>query len=304
MHHRVIGITNPAKLSQETDAFRVEREREKPVLIPYDDIGMLIIDSDEVILTSRLVSALAERNIGVIFTGQNHMPSALVQPYAAHTLHAETLRLQMGASVPKAKSVWKQIVTAKIRAQASLLSHIKQPSPKLASLADQVLSGDSRNHEAQAASLYWKRLMGAEFYRDASYSGANSMLNYGYAVLRAMVARALCGAGLHPAIGVHHRNRYNPFALADDAMEPFRPLVDAMVYQYLQNHEEPEDLTPPIKRYLVKVTVLTVRIAGKDHHILEGLEKYAAYLRRGICEDARKVTIPEPIWSAVTDLCG
>lgn len=301
MHHRVVQVTKPAHLCLQHKSLRVRLENQDEALIPFEDLGVLILDGPEITLTAPLLAVLAESNIAVIFTAANHMPCGVLQPLSGHNLHAETLGLQIQCSRPKAKRVWQQIVQAKINHQADLLRYLKRPSPKLAGLAAQVGSGDPENREGQAAALYFPRVFGNDFYRDRGRPGTNAMLNYGYAVLRALVARALTGAGLHPALGIHHHNRYNPYALADDAMEPLRPLVDALVANYLSREEEPETLTPAIKRYLVKVSVLPVIFAENERNMLDALELYAASLRRGICEEARKINLPRPIWSAVTE---
>lgn len=304
MHHRVVQVTRPAHLALQHKSLRIRLDNDEGALIPFDDLGVLILDGPEITLTAPLLATLAENNIAVLFTAANHMPCAVLQPLSGHSLHTETLGLQINCSRPKAKRIWQQVVQAKIEHQADLLRYLNRPSPKLAGLVAQVGSGDPENREGQAAALYFPRLMGDDFYRDRMLPGSNAMLNYGYAVLRALVARALTGAGLHPALGIHHHNRYNAFALADDAMEPLRPLVDAMVAQYLAHEPEPEELTPALKRYLVRVSVLPIKITETDRNMLDGLELYAASLRRGICEEARRISIPRPIWSAVTESCG
>lgn len=304
MHHRVLYVSNPAILDQHLSAIQLRVKGRDPILIPFEDVGVIVLDGTQHSITAQLISACAQYNIAIVFTSDNHLPSSLLLPVAAHTQHPRILRQQIVCSAPKSKRLWQQVVSEKVSAQAGLLRTLNKKSPKIEALIPKILSGDKTNIEGQAASLYWPKLMGKGFYRDFNFPGINAMLNYGYAILRAIIARSLCGAGLHPALGIHHHHRENAFALADDAMEPLRPLVDALVYHFLQTNPEPESLAPAVKRFLVQITVLPVNFAGNECHILDACEKYAASLRRGICEDARKIQIPTPIWSAVIDKCG
>jgi CRISPR-associated protein Cas1 len=224
-------------------------------------------------------------------------PVAVYIPFAAHHQHALILRKQSEAGEPTKKRIWQQIVQAKIRNQAgSLLLHAstapqRRASAELQHMATQVLSGDSGNLEAFAAARYFVSMFGKGFVRGAEEGDLrNSMLNYGYALVRAAVTRALCGAGLHPSFGVFHHNRYDPYALADDAMEPLRPLVDSRVKSYAgQNTAE---LTPEIKRYLYPILTATVSLDGQRLPLMPALEQYSANLRRCILSESRRLNCP------------
>lgn len=282
----------------------LSRPGEDDLLLPPEDLGAVVLDGESISFSAQAASLLAASNVALLVSDEKHLPVGLLQPLASHSTHAETLRRQAECSQPKKKRAWQQVVQAKIASHASLLAHLGKPDRKIAAMEEKVLSGDSTNMEGQAAARYWTRLMGDDFVRDRGLPGFNSLLNYGYAVIRSLMARSLCGAGLHPALGIYHRNRYNPYALADDMMEPYRALVDWAALRVLEQEPELEALTPSIKRSLLKVTQGTVFLAGTEHHLQDGFDKLASSLRRVLCEEGRKLDIPEVRWSAVTSRCG
>jgi CRISP-associated protein Cas1 len=302
--NRIVHVGEGGYLQLHLKSLRITKQGEQIALIPFEDIAIVILDGPEITITAPLIAEFANNNVSLVVCNEKHLPNALLQPLEANSIHTEVLRLQIKCSVPKQKRIWQQIITAKVDCQAQLLSVVGRKDTKLENLVNKIMSGDATNIEGQAAARYWKLLLGEDFIRDFNSPGANSMLNYGYAVLRATVTRALCGTGLHPAIGIHHHNRYNPYALADDAIEPLRPLVDCLVINYLQNNPEPDELDAKIKKYLLQLLVLPVIYAGKEYTILGACDRYAASLKRGICEEARKIEIPLPKWSAVFDVCG
>ena len=269
-----------------------------------EDIHSVILDGYNINLTAQLASTLSVNNVALIFSDEKHIPSGLMLPISGHSTSAEILRKQIECTVPKAKNIWQQIVKAKITCQSEMLDAIQKPSTALKLHIEKVKSGDPDNHEGQAAGKYWRLMVGDDFRRDFDEPGANAMLNYGYAIVRSVIARSLVGTGLHPSLGVHHRNRYNAFALADDAMEPLRPLVDLSVYQYLLHFDAPEELTPHIKKFLVKVLVFPLEFAGNEMSFLDACDRYATSLRQGICENNRKINIPRPLWSQSIGVCG
>jgi CRISPR-associated protein Cas1 len=197
--------------------------------VPLDDIAALIATARGTSLSTALIAALAERGTPIVLCGANFAPTTLVFPLAGHHAQQRRMEAQLDRTRPLAKRLWAQTVSAKLRAQAAALAEAGQPYGALMRLAALVRSGDPDNLEAQGARRYWPLLMGADFRRDPALPGANALLNYGYAVLRAGVARAICAAGLHPSLGIFHRHPQNSLALADDLMEPFRPLVDLAV---------------------------------------------------------------------------
>jgi CRISPR-associated protein Cas1 len=226
------------------------------------------------------------------------MPLSCVVPFEANALHAKTLREQVECSLPKKKQIWKQVARAKIEAQAAALvacrgeARAKVVAASLLSMAQDVRSGDPDNLEAQAAADYFAALFGDEFVRDRELPGTNAALNYGYAILRAMIARALVGAGLHPALGVHHRGPANSFNLADDAIEPLRPMVDEAVFRLDRALLDEPRLPKEARAELLKITVSAVKIAGKRLPIEQALERYAASWKEALCGEARRLAIP------------
>ena len=217
--------------------------------VPLDDIGGVIVTARDATLTSQVLAALAERGVPVVLSGADYLPSAVVYPLVGHHAQGQRFRAQIDRTRPLAKQLWSQVVKAKIERQAWALRQIGRQAGALDMLARQVRSGDPANLEAQAARRYWTLLMGRDFQRDQAGGAANGMLNYGYAVIRAAVARAICASGLHPGIGIFHSNRSNPMPLADDLMEPFRPVVDLAVRRLLDAHHGEVDAD--VKRSLV-----------------------------------------------------
>ncbi|MDB4229940.1 type II CRISPR-associated endonuclease Cas1 [Paracoccaceae bacterium] len=213
--------------------------------VPFDDILSLIIHAHGVTYTNSLVVELAKRGTPIVICGSNHSPEAVVWPISGHHAQGARMRAQWNASRPLLKQLWKAVVIKKIHMQAAALNAFGFPDAGLLNLSNQVKSGDLDNIEAQAARRYWPMIMGKKFRRDRNLDGANAMLNYGYTILRATTSRAILGAGLHPTIGIHHHNSMNSFALSDDLMEPFRPLIDCMVVGLIRNgHIE---VTPEVK---------------------------------------------------------
>lgn len=229
--------------------------------VALDDIHAVIVHAHGVTWTGNIVAALAGRGAPIVFCASNHSPVAVTLPLAGHHAQGGRMRAQWEASRPFCKQLWRRIVQAKIRMQGSLLAaRGVAEAVAFPHIAGRVKSGDPDNREAQAARRYWPLLMGADFRRGRTQGGANALLNYGYAVMRATVARAVVAAGLHPTIGIHHANRGNGLALADDLVEPFRPLVDALVAALAA--QGIGELDPPLKRRFARLIAFDVRIAG------------------------------------------
>ncbi|MBE7734538.1 type II CRISPR-associated endonuclease Cas1 [Devosia faecipullorum] len=222
--------------------------------IPLDDISALIVHAHGTLWSTSVFTRLSDRGIPVVICGTNHAPAAMVWPLEGHHLQGARMRAQLAASRPLAKQLWSQIIKSKIRMQGNILARNGQEAGAFDLLARKVRSGDPDNIEAQAARRYWKLLFGPNFNRDQDAPGINSLLNYGYTVLRATLSRAICAAGLHPTIGVFHANRANAFALADDLMEPYRPLVDQMVLDLVRGGET--EITSETKTMLAAITTL------------------------------------------------
>jgi CRISPR-associated protein Cas1 len=260
---RIVDIaTDGRHLSLYRGFLVVSAEGEEIGRVALDDIHAVILHAHGITWSANLVAALAERGAPVVFCGSNHAPIAVTLPIEGHHAQNARFRAQWDASKPLAKQLWRRIVSAKIAMQGSLLAARGVPEAEaLLGMARRVQSGDPGNLEAQAARRYWPLLMGPAFRRDRDSPGANALLNYGYAVIRASVARAVVAAGLHPTIGIDHANRGNAFALADDLVEPFRPLVDALVVAMIERGIT--ELDPRGKRRFARLVALDLRIGGE-----------------------------------------
>jgi CRISPR-associated protein Cas1 len=255
MTNRIIEISDPlVSLSMLRGFLIVKVDSTEKARIAFEDIGILILNGTGATITTNLLNSLLEAGTMIVVLGNNYLPSGIFYPTNPHYLHKQKINLQIQSSKPLEKRLWQQVVKAKILNQATILSYFTTDNEKqLFELAKKVSSGDKENLEAQAARKYWQRLFGSDFRRNFDSSGINSMLNYGYAVLRAATARAIFASGLHPAIGIHHSNQENAFCLVDDLMEPFRPIVDFMVKKIAEENKNIEELTPEIKKSLTKI---------------------------------------------------
>ncbi len=236
MIKRTIDISEPAYLHLKNQQFCIDKQGELVAQIPIEDLGVVILQNPAIVMTQALMVACQKNNVAVVFCDERHIPYSVLLPLSeGNTLHSKILQQQINITLPTKKRLWQRIVQHKINAQAQTLKNINQSAVLLERLATQVKPGDPDNLEAQAAQAYWKLLFGQNFKRDSDLAGINSVLNYGYSIMRAMVARAIVSGGLHPTIGLNHHNQYNGLCLADDLMEPFRPWVDFEVYQMAEN---------------------------------------------------------------------
>jgi len=244
---RIVDISTDGRhLSAHRGFLIVSEDRQEIGRVPLDDVAALIVHAHGVTWTTNLIVALAERGALMVLCAANHAPVAVCLPVEGHHAQNAHFRAQWEAGRPLLKQLWRRIVVSKITWQRSILEAHGKSAEAFDLMARRVGSGDPDNVEAQAARRYWPILMGQDFRRDRSAEGTNSLLNYGYTVLRSMVARAVVAAGLHPTIGVHHANRGNAFALADDLIEPFRPLVDSLTCRLMERGVT--SLTPEAKR--------------------------------------------------------
>jgi len=294
MIKRIIEIsTSPAYISVKDMQLVLKREGDVVGSIPIEDIGVLIVDHPGCTYSHAALNELLANNVAVVICGKNHHPNGLLLPLDANSLQSERFRVQISVKVPVKKRLWKQLVQAKIRHQAWCLDACqKEGGDGLRLLAKKVKSGDTGNHEAQAAARYWKLLLGKGFRRQRDGLPPNGMLNYGYMILRAAVARALCGGGLHPSFGLHHHNRYNAYPLADDVMEPFRPLIDQMVFKYWSQGEG--CVSPEMKKSLLGVLSQDVFLAGEKRPVMNALHFLSANLLRSLAGDEPCLVIPTP----------
>lgn len=291
---RTIEISQqPAHLTVKLGQFILQRGGETVGSIPCEDLGMVLVDNPGTTYSHAALAALADSDAALIVCGRNHMPTAVLLPLADHSQVVWRINEQLSAGKPLRKQLWRQLVQAKIRGQAKNLPNDEPAHRKLLELARNVRSGDPSNVEARAAKVYWAHWLPAEkFRRDTKGDGLNAILNYGYAVLRAAVARAIVSAGLLPVLGIHHSNRSNAFCLADDLMEPLRPLVDARARRlHLQGQHE---LVPPVKAELLKVLAEPVCLANQKGPLMVNLQRMTASLVRCYQGEAKRLEIPQP----------
>ena len=261
--------------------------------IPFRDIAVLIASHPQISLTQAVLSALGAAGGIFVTCDERHMPAAMSLPLVVHSLQTERFAEQASMALPKKKRLWKEIVRAKIQAQARLLEQRTASDRGLSALSGRVRSGDAGNLEAYAARIYWKALFGENgFRRDPESGGVNACLNYGYAVLRAIVARALCGAGLHPSLGLHHHNRYDPFCLADDLMEPFRPLVDGQVARIAEGPGKDFPLDREAKRIVLEALLGRFTADHESRTLFDWVSRSAASLAATIEGTGEAIEVP------------
>jgi len=291
---RTVEISRePAHLSVRNRQLVLKRDGAVVGSIPCEDIGVVLVDHPQTTYTHAALATLADSDAAVVICGDNHLPAAILLPLAAHSQVVWRLNQQLAVGLPLAKQLWKQIVAAKVRAQAANLPAESAPHKKLLALAREVRSGDPTNIEAQAARVYWQHwLCDESFRRDADADGLNSFLNYGYAVIRAGVARAIVAAGLLPSLGVHHKHRGNAFCLADDLMEPLRPVVDDRVRE--MHRLGYEALNQPAKAALLEVLTLSMRLGEQTGPLMVMLHRLVASLVRCYAGESKRLEIPTP----------
>lgn len=261
--------------------------------VPIEDIGVVVLDNKQITITQGALAELVANSAAVITCDSKCMPTGMLLPLSGNTLYQERFRNQIEAAIPLRKQLWQQTVKAKIENQAYCLQKNTAKSfVPLHVLARKVRSDDADNHEAQAAAYYWKNLFSDGFTRDKDGIPPNNLLNYGYAILRAVIARALVGSGLLPVYGIHHHNRYNAYCLADDIMEPYRPFVDDLVISTMKKMEVSDDLTVELKREMLSIPVLDVSIGGKRSPLMIAAGLTTASLAKCYNGEAREISYP------------
>lgn len=299
MLNRVLEIAEENRyLSLKRGFIVIQQGNEELGSVPLDDIAVLLLSAQGVTLTKNVINALSEKGCITIFCGTNYIPLSMVLPIASHTYFTKIIKNQINATEPFKKRVWQQIVIQKIKNQSLSLGYTKKPeAEKLKMIADTVKSGDTDNREAYAAKLYWKALFGESFIRDKNGDGINAFLNYGYAIMRAGMARAICAHGLLPALGIHHDNNLNQFCLADDFFEIYRPLVDNLVYKLWENGER--ELTPQNKKILVGLLKIKVHTSGCDTQAVQSMQYMVSSFVNAL--EAGKTDIELPVWEGNAD---
>ncbi|MGD8781323.1 MAG: type II CRISPR-associated endonuclease Cas1 [Ignavibacteria bacterium] len=263
--------------------------------VPIEDIGIMIVDHGQVTLTHGLIAALLENNSALVTCNNKHLPTGLFLSLDGGHTQAERFQEQIESSVPLKKQLWQQTISAKIRNQAVLLKRKSVPITNMLNWAKKVRSGDPDNYEARAAAYYWKNLFPGilEFTRDRYGEPPNQLLNYGYAILRAIVARGLVASGLLPTLGIHHHNKYNAYCLADDVMEPYRPFVDDIVYKIVRVGEDFYELSTSIKKQLLEIATVDILIENKKSPLMVGLQRTTSTLAKCFACERRKIIYPE-----------
>ena len=294
MIKRTLYFGNPCSLKKRDMQILVDAEAKEKVTIPIEDVGIIILDNPQISITQALLSSLIENNVAVLISDQKHLPFGLTLPMFSHHAFTEKLYQQLEGSQPLKKNLWQQTIIAKITNQAALLKELEIDNGKLLQYARIVKSGDPQNVEGRAAAFYWDRLFGeqSEFTRSRYGEAPNNLLNYGYAILLAIMARALTASGLLPAIGIHHRNKYNPWCLASDIMEPYRPFVDRLVYEIMLEEEEIDLLSSTLKKRLLQIPVIDIMIEGKSSPLMVGVQRTTASLSACFEGSMRKILYP------------
>ncbi len=305
MIKRTLYFGNPAYLSlssrqlviRKTESQKEGAQGEETYTRAIEDIGVLVVDHPQVTLTSALISALLDNNVAIITCDSHHMPTGLLLPLSGNTLQSERFNAQINASLPLKKQLWQQTIKQKIANQAAVLRKLTSAETRcMDKWFNDVRSGDINNLEGRAAAYYWKNLFAQEiehFKRGREEDAPNHLLNYGYAILRAIIARALVSSGLLPTLGIHHHNRYNAYCLADDIMEPYRPYVDAHVLTLIRQEGFQEELTKEHKAYLLQIPTLDVIVEGKRSPLLVAASLTTASLAKCFTNELRKISYPK-----------
>lgn len=311
MIKRTLEISrDPAHLAVRHEQLQLRREGNIVASIPCEDLGVIVVDHPQTTYTHAALATLMESDAVVIICGRDHLPCGVLTPVADHTQVVWRIHSQIGVSLPMKKRLWQQLVRAKILAQAANLEPNSVPFRRLKEFAAAVRSGDPDNREAHAHKSYWDawlfcapaELQPISFRRDPDLPGINALLNYGYAIVRAALARVIVAAGLHPALGLHHSNRSNAFCLADDLIEPLRPLVDARVRQLAFAGES--ELTQQVKGQLLDLLTEEMQTGDFKGPLAVALHRYLASLVKCYEGTARELEIPIQCPSAVTAPCG
>jgi len=295
MIKRTLFFGNPAYLSTKNEQLIVEF----PSLlttqsVPIEDIGIVVLENIQITITNALLEKLINNNVSLINCNQQHMPIGMLMPLNGHTEQSERFKHQINASAPLKKNLWQQTVSYKILNQAALLKQYSVPIENMIYWAKNVNSGDTLNHEARAAGYYWKNLITVEnFTRHQDGDPPNNLLNYGYAILRAITARALVCSGLLPTLGIFHKSKYNAYCLADDIMEPYRPFVDMIVCSIIETEVSIDELTLDIKKQLLSIATIDVVIENKKSPLMVAMSRTTNSLNECFEGTARKILYPE-----------
>ena len=293
MRNRILEIAeSPARLRIERSSLVVDVEPE-PVRFPLEDIAVVIVAHPQVSYTQAVLCELASVGGTFITCDRSRMPIGILLPLDANSVQTERFQLQLKLSRPKQKRAWQAIIRAKLTMQSALLMDRLGTDAGISPLIAQIRSGDPSNIEARAARKYWGALFGSDFRRDRAAEDHNRLLNYGYAVLRASTARAIVAAGLHPSLGVHHHNKYNAYCLADDLMEPYRPIVDRAVAEIIDEFDDVPELDQQVRARLLQSLTGHLLISGQQRTLFDSLGQGASSLARLVIGETDQLELPE-----------
>jgi len=295
MIKRIIDISEPAYLHLKNQQLLIDKNGETVGSIPIEDLGVLILENPQIVITQMAIIACQKNNVALVFCDNRHLPYSLLLPVSdANTLHNKILRQQIEMTMPTKKRLWQQIVVQKIQQQSKTLERAGKNIQQLHKLAKKVKSGDPENIEAQAAKKYWNLLFGDDFRRNIDEPGINSLLNYGYSIVRAMIARAIVGSGLHPALGIFHKNQYNGLCLADDLMEPFRPWVDWLVFNHvMKNSNEDIEINQQTKTLFLSLPNDSVQYEKNKMPLMIACHYLLADFKKAFNKSRFKLNYPE-----------
>ncbi|WP_378182069.1 type II CRISPR-associated endonuclease Cas1 [Aquimarina sp. SS2-1] len=296
MIKRTLFFGNPAYLSTRNQQLIVNfpEDEKKETTIPIEDLGYVILENPQITITNGLLMKLVQNKTAVITCDKQHLPCSFLQPLVGHSEQTERYRYQLNASLPLKKNLWQQTVIAKIENQAGHFLHRSKNALRLKRYAKEVRSGDLGNQEALAAAFYFQNLFDLDgFSRNQKGVPPNNLLNYGYAILRAVTARALVSSGLLPSVGIFHHSKYNAYCLADDIMEPYRPFVDLIVYDIVESGCQIEDLNKSIKSDLLLIPAIDVVIDGKSSPLMNAMSRTTTSLYECFEGSRRKILYPE-----------
>lgn len=294
MLKRTLFFGNKASLTTKLEQLIIKTEL-RETTIPIEDIGFVVLEHPEIYISITSLTKLSNNNVAVVFCDAKHMPCSMLLNLNNHYIQQELFSQQIKASEPLKKQLWQQVVKTKINYQAEHLKKQNKPYSVLNHFEGKVLSGDTNNMEGAAASYYWKNLFDFNFKRERYGEYPNLFLNYGYIILRAAVARAIAGSGLLSTLGIHHHNKYNAFCLADDIMEPYRPLVDAKVMEIMTQFND-HDLTTPIKAELLQVLTQTVYFEDCKSPLMVALTRTTNSLQQCYTGKIKKLVYPK-LWN-------
>lgn len=296
MIKRILIFSKPAYLSLKLGqiVYEAKDDYASATTIPIEDVGVVVLDGRQLTITSGLMAALLENNCAIITCNEQHLPVGLELPLMGNSLQNERFRQQIDASEPLKKQMWQQTVISKILGQASILDEEGVESRNMRVWAKEVRSGDVENMEGRAAAYYWRNVFhNPHFVRGQEGDPPNNLLNYGYAVVRALMARSLVAAGLLPTLGIHHHNRYNAYCLADDIMEPYRPFVDQKVLSMMKSYTDISEITTNMKRDLLSLSTIDVNIEGHRSPLMIAMQTTANSVQKCFAGEARKIIYPD-----------